>query len=265
MNSHLHRLAERALGRTRSLRALAEGPVLGADTPAEVGDAPTPVGRNEALPSTVVQARSEPTGQALPAQRVASPRTEHLYSAAEPRRTSSDQRQNTPPTNDPEIRATHPAEPTHAADPDDLAPTPVRGEPSLLLPVAVVRDAGLQMPLQRPQPTQAQDQNQNPMGEPANPPSTTRSDEPPPLMPRVLPAQGLLPPLHLPSRAMAAKPEERQPANAVEETTEVHVSIGRIEVTAVQAPAATAPAAPRRRQAPMSLDDYIAHRQGGRS
>lgn len=53
-------------------------------------------------------------------------------------------------------------------------------------------------------------------------------------------------------------------AGVVEETTEVHVSIGRIEVTAVHEPAPAKPAAPRR-NAPMSLDDYLAKRHGGRS
>jgi hypothetical protein len=47
----------------------------------------------------------------------------------------------------------------------------------------------------------------------------------------------------------------------VEETTEVHVSIGRIEVTALQeAPAPRKPA--RNNRAPLSLDDYLARRQG---
>lgn len=54
------------------------------------------------------------------------------------------------------------------------------------------------------------------------------------------------------------------PAGLVEETTEVHVSIGRIEVTAVHEPAPAKPAASRR-NAPMSLDDYLAKRHGGRS
>jgi hypothetical protein len=49
----------------------------------------------------------------------------------------------------------------------------------------------------------------------------------------------------------------------IEEATEVHVSIGRIEVTAVHEPAPAKPAAPRR-TAPMSLDDYLAKRHGGR-
>jgi hypothetical protein len=50
---------------------------------------------------------------------------------------------------------------------------------------------------------------------------------------------------------------------AVEETTEVHVHIGRIEVTAMHEPAPAKPAAARR-PAPMSLDDYLAKRHGGR-
>jgi hypothetical protein len=43
----------------------------------------------------------------------------------------------------------------------------------------------------------------------------------------------------------------------------VHVTIGRIEVTAVQEAGGQKPAA-RRRPAPMSLDEYIARRQDGR-
>ena len=51
---------------------------------------------------------------------------------------------------------------------------------------------------------------------------------------------------------------------SVEETTEVHVHIGRIEVTAVHE-AAPGKAAARRRQPPMSLDDYLARRHGRHS
>jgi hypothetical protein len=56
----------------------------------------------------------------------------------------------------------------------------------------------------------------------------------------------------------------RLSSGMVEETTEVHVSIGRIEVTAVHEPAPNKPPAPRRK-APMSLDDYLATRHRGRS
>jgi hypothetical protein len=52
-------------------------------------------------------------------------------------------------------------------------------------------------------------------------------------------------------------------AATVEETTEVHVSIGRIEVTAVQE-AAPPPRKTPRGSPPMSLDDYLARRNGGR-
>lgn len=48
-------------------------------------------------------------------------------------------------------------------------------------------------------------------------------------------------------------------------TTEVHVSIGRIEVTAIHEPAAPAQRPAARRKAPVSLDEYLARRQGGRS
>ena len=61
---------------------------------------------------------------------------------------------------------------------------------------------------------------------------------------------------------------ERWPAGnraaTLEETTEVHVSIGRIEVTAVHEAPPPKRVGPRR-PAPMSLDDYLSKRQGGRS
>ncbi len=56
----------------------------------------------------------------------------------------------------------------------------------------------------------------------------------------------------------------RPSAGMVEETTEVHVSIGRIEVAAVHEPTPPRPAVSRR-NAPMSLDDYLAKRHGGRT
>ena len=81
----------------------------------------------------------------------------------------------------------------------------------------------------------------------------------PPLLPlqrvaRVLPQQALA--ASTPSPAAAARPP-------IEETTEVHVSIGRIEVTAVQEapPPRREPARPRK---PKSLEEYLATRQGSR-
>jgi hypothetical protein len=71
---------------------------------------------------------------------------------------------------------------------------------------------------------------------------------------RLLPPQAVA--ASTPSPATAARPP-------IEETTEVHVSIGRIEVTAVQEapPPRREPARPRK---PKSLEEYLATRQGSR-
>ncbi|MBW8313357.1 MAG: hypothetical protein K0M73_00480 [Hydrogenophaga sp.] len=69
------------------------------------------------------------------------------------------------------------------------------------------------------------------------------------------PASAALPPL-------AHQPGRGGPADT---TTEVHVSIGRIEVTAIHEPAAPAQRAAARRKAPVSLDEYLARRQAGHS
>jgi hypothetical protein len=81
----------------------------------------------------------------------------------------------------------------------------------------------------------------------------------PPLLPLQRVARFLPPPAvaaSTPSPAAAARP-------AIEETTEVHVSIGRIEVTAVQEapPPRREPGRPRK---PRSLEEYLARRQGSR-
>jgi hypothetical protein len=67
-----------------------------------------------------------------------------------------------------------------------------------------------------------------------------------------------------PTASASIDNQGRLPAGTIEETTEVHISIGRIEVTAVHEPAPAKPAAARR-NAPMSLDDYLAKRHGGRT
>jgi len=81
---------------------------------------------------------------------------------------------------------------------------------------------------------------------------------PAPLLPREHETQ----PAYRPA-TLAVELPARQGRGSLEETTEVHVSIGRIEVTAVHEPAPAKPA-PARRSAPMSLDEYLARRQGRR-
>lgn len=97
---------------------------------------------------------------------------------------------------------------------------------------------------------------------------TTEPLRPLPTLPaRIEPLLPLAPPARQPFRGPASASTANQgsrPVGMVEETTEVHVSIGRIEVTAVHQPAPSKPATPRR-NAPMSLDEYLARRHGGRS
>ena len=78
-----------------------------------------------------------------------------------------------------------------------------------------------------------------------------------PLLPRAQPARERF----RPTASASTDNLGRSSAGMVEETTEVHVSIGRIEVTAVHEPAPPKPAVSRR-SAPMSLDDYLAKRHG---
>jgi hypothetical protein len=98
--------------------------------------------------------------------------------------------------------------------------------------------------------------------ESANQDRTERADAPgsvrevPPLLP-----------LRTPDWATPAAPPfapaaEHTGRGQGEETTEVHVHIGRIEVTAVhEAPASKRPASERAK--PTTLEDYLARRQGG--
>lgn len=106
------------------------------------------------------------------------------------------------------------------------------------------------------------------------PPATARRTPPAaeaPAMTRVMPAP------MLPARtetvrdtaALVARTADRSvamfaevPAAATD--TEVHIHIGRIEVTAVQESAAPARPRPRERVQPMSLDAYLARKAGGR-
>lgn len=78
---------------------------------------------------------------------------------------------------------------------------------------------------------------------------------------QVQPLLGPVVPPRAPSAAVAAV-HPRAPAHArrAEETTEVHVSIGRIEVTALQQAPAPRKVA-RQARAPLSLEDYLARRK----
>jgi hypothetical protein len=87
--------------------------------------------------------------------------------------------------------------------------------------------------------------------------SDTRSANAPTMPDPLLPAIRQGPRSTLSSPAAASAPHTPP---AAESPTEVHVHIGRIEVTAVQPPPAPKPAA-RGGPQPMSLDEYLARRE----
>ena len=83
-------------------------------------------------------------------------------------------------------------------------------------------------------------------------------------MPERASASPSLPEAVLPLALFSAprySPPSAGPAERQREPDEVHVHIGRIEITAVQPPA-PAKRASRKGQAPLSLDDYLARRKG---
>ncbi|MFC3284033.1 hypothetical protein [Litchfieldella rifensis] len=93
--------------------------------------------------------------------------------------------------------------------------------------------------------------------------ASTRDTPYPPEPERQAPPEALLPPLvdrPLTPRSTAAA----TPSLAADSAAEVHVHIGRIEVTAVQEPAPTKRPS-KRGPSPMSLDEYLASRRGSRS
>jgi hypothetical protein len=73
--------------------------------------------------------------------------------------------------------------------------------------------------------------------------------------------EALLPPALFSAPRHASPAPAKGPAERQREPDEVHVHIGRIEITAVQQPA-PAKRASRKGQAPLSLDDYLARRKG---
>jgi hypothetical protein len=88
-------------------------------------------------------------------------------------------------------------------------------------------------------------------------------DPPDPLLPELIESTLLSPSPFAPSapRPAAFAFPESVPGH-VEEITEVHVSIGRVEIVAPPGPAKQ-PARPPVERKSMSLDDYLARRRGG--
>lgn len=249
MSGHLQRLAARAMGRTRPLHTLGTLPLAGPETSPIADDAAMPeaIGRMPpAVHSGRIQASVPPLAELQAPGEIESARVTERPQAT----TNTLTEQAAPPAS--QERATPLATALHVSRDET---TLSRDGPEPLLPrvspePAVTEPMSLQgAPQDLSEPPDERDSFSGPAA-------------PPRLMPRVAP-KSIQPTLHAALGSPSARPGDHRLPETVEETTEVHVNIGRIEVTAVQEAPAQKPA-PRRRQQPMSLDEYLSRRQGGR-
>lgn len=258
--SHLQRLAERALGQTRPLRALAPQRLLGEEAPVQLDAPMAPLPRQVVRPETMDPIRHAPHSTETPRQ----PPHAHPDGINDPVVQAASSRTVAASTRHPDaLPSAAPLQAHHTAVRADGNGATSSSLPRETLPLMAMQ------PLHRAIQTLAQPR---PPAHHAEDP-LSGSDEAPQDRPDVRTPAPLLPAAehhahrqapHLALRTGQEQAASRQPAGAVEETTEVHVTIGRIEVTAVQETPSQKPAT-RRRPAPMSLDDYIARRQGGRT
>lgn len=254
MNGFLRRLAARATGQATPIHAAAISPYTASAIPwvealplreeASVAPGAEPGARAlSRVPAAVVQALSRPDTPdvdgvpvSVPARRMSTQDAIHA---------------------EPQLAAPPGAAPSAATPPDAVAPSAWR-DAIRLARASTVGPA-------------AQDAHQRSFHEKALMPAAHRQDElsefgpasattPEPLLPfSPLPAMS-------PSGAPFAPALVRQArlGTLVEETTEVHVSIGRIEITAMHETPAPRRPAPHANK-PMSLDEYLAKREAGRS
>lgn len=230
MTGLLHRLAQRATGCAWTVRSDVRLP-FGADGLDRPHDETVPPLMEAAVPQTHAPARPRPAepaslvtaapGQAMP------PRGQSPAVAAQPGRAQ-------------------PVEAEAAAQRTPVATTPPAQPPGAPGAAAVPATA---------MPTMASPQT------PARPPSTPppRREEPAPLLPPQPGAAGHAAPLAQTVRGPAAFALRPAPQTAASPETEVHIHIGRIDVTALHE-APRPKARPRERTQPVSLDAYLAAR-----
>jgi hypothetical protein len=259
MSGYLQRLAERALGQSRPLRTLAPQRGSGEEAPVQVDEpsAPLPhsVARTQAMPAFVHVPHSNEEARQQPGLL-----QDSNTAPGEPpavRRTATADKA-------PNVQSQTPSVSTEGiairADADGTPSAPWPQEPLPLLALKPLHGTSQALAQLGPM---AQQADATHAGVDTAPPDGPAVRMPSPQLPRTehhtqVPS---------PNRALHPHPVQssaRRPTKASEETTEVHVTIGRIEVTAVQEAPMQKPSS-RRRPAPMSLDEYIARRQGGRA
>lgn len=244
MTAFLQRLARRAAGTASAVRSLSR-PRLGAapeDPPSTDGATPRGGWIDHPLRPDPGLTQTPPHGVGgaptdAPGERAQAPTHAHLLRATGPAVTPTDRRR----------------PPSQLMSQESVVPTP--GAPRTDRPVhgaAALADTHGTAPSPPPDPL-------GPLPA-ARPPTTAQGIRPTPLLP---PVQAPTPRPADPWSTAVPSGARTGGRAANSEPAEVHVTIGRIEVTAVHEPAAT-PKTAARRHAPMSLDEYLAQRRGGR-
>jgi hypothetical protein len=262
MSGYLQRLAERAVGQSRPLRALAPQRLPGAEVSAQRDELPTPLSSLATQPQAMTHATAAPLPSKVPRQQVAARLDGDTDPAAQaaPRRTvaASTRQPGAQPYAAP-FQAHHTAV---RADGSGDSATSSRLPPEPLPLMAMQPLHRTMLTLAQPRPT-AQNEGERLSGVDETQQDMPAVRTPTPLLPQAE-RHAPVPSPHLALRTGQEQAAARQPAGAAEEATEVHVTIGRIEVTAVHETPSQKPAA-RRRPAPLTLDEYIARRQEGRA
>lgn len=101
------------------------------------------------------------------------------------------------------------------------------------------------------------------LGDNQTPPEKSPEASAPPTI--VTPRQANQRPAEISTIRPPASRERQSPAPEPDNTPEVHITIGRLEVNPPSRPAPAAQPPRPRGPAPLSLSDYLAHRNGGRS
>lgn len=261
MNGFLHRLAAQAIGSTNALRTPARQPYSAppAAVPTEEPDRQaatleTTVNKPQHVSSNAVEGESV-YGQEQPRAKPHAKIVAQLHDNAQAR-----ENEVTPST--PEILVTQSAtqfttkperEIARPSSAKTMSRHPQKNVKRTLAGESPVLAEGIETPIPLNNSATSSIANDEPY------PTITDSAVPPPLLPLMNPARPSA--LNAGAAAQRGEPEIRAWQSQLEETTEVHVSIGRIEVTAVHE------SPPPKRQAPptakpMTLDEYLTRRQG---
>ena len=261
MTGFLHRLAQRANGTARLVRATTATRLdLGLSLQGDLPPPMAPDRSDEAF--TPLHGTQRPAGADEGTARPIRDTREADAATLQPAPPSP----SSPSAN--ALHARHTLAQLVRSDSDTMAPTPLanpgsthagESRPPPVQPTSsdsrLAQNASDVSANPRARPTLDHHLSRNDMRDAAFRPQPFNADRMPPLLAATERLQQARPP------AASAPGSRRVSTPAAGEPTEVHVHIGRIEVTALQQPSAPRKT-PRSGRTPMSLDDYLARRKG---